>query len=213
MFSPLPRVLILGAGGHGKVVADLVREVAQLEGFAEQDEALLGTECAGAKIVMSQQEALASLARPEPQIYGVVAVGHNPTRLSLALALGPGLASALVHPSAVVSPSASLAPGTVVMPQVVVNAQAQVGLGAILNTGCIVEHECSLGQGVHVSPGAVLCGQVTLGEGAWIGAGAVVIPGVHVGAGAVVGAGATVVRNVAAGVTVVGSPARVIHPR
>ena len=207
--------LILGAGGHARVTADLIRALGgHLVGLIEQREDLLGqlVEPGGGRVVATQAELFELLttrqALPQGAESAVVAIGHNLVRLELSLRLRDRLAEALIHPSAQVSPSAHIGAGSTVLPGVVVNAAAHVGLAAILNSGAIIEHDCQLGDGVHVSPNATLCGAVTLGDRSWVGAGATILPGVQVGPDAVVGAGATVLRDVPEGVTVVGSPAR-----
>lgn len=113
-----------------------------------------------------------------------------------------------LHPSAVVSPHATIGEGSVVMPGAIINHSAQIGRHCIVNTGASIDHECQIGDFVHISPHATLCGNVSVGEGSWVGAGAVVIPGIKIGRWAVVGAGAVVVRDVPDGVTVVGCPAK-----
>ncbi len=114
----------------------------------------------------------------------------------------------LVHPSAVVAASATLAPGCQVMPLAVVGSGVALGRGTLVGTGAIVEHDAQLDEAVVVSPAAVLTGRVTVGAAVEIGSGAAVLPDVWIGAAATVGAGAVVTRDVPAGVTVVGVPAR-----
>lgn len=212
------RILIWGGGGHGKVVADLVRALGgRVAGFVDADPAKLGqrVEPGGGRVVVAQAEFQAGLRRGDPlpgEASGVVvAIGESRLRLSLCAQLEAALAPALVHPASHRSPSARLGDGTVVFSRAVLNADAVVGRGVIVNTGAIVEHDCRVGDGAHVSPGAVLCGGVEVGEGAWIGAASVVIPGVRVGRGATVGAGAVVVRDVADGVVVAGNPAKPVR--
>lgn len=211
---PAPRLLIWGGGGHGKVVADLVRAVGGIViGFVDAAPEKLGqpVEPGGGYVVLAQDDLIARVkggALPDGVDAVALAVGHNATRLACLGALGGGAASALVHPSVVISPSAQLGRGTVVFPAAVVNAAARIGDAAIINSGAIVEHDCVVGDGAHVSPGAVLTGGVSVGARSWIGAGATVVPGVRIGADVVVGAGAVVLRDVPDGATVAGVPAR-----
>jgi len=114
----------------------------------------------------------------------------------------------LVHSSAHVAPSATLAAGVQVLPNAAIGPNARVGLGGLINTGAIVEHDVSVGDFSVVDPGAVLTGRVRVGDSVEIGSGAVLIPDVEVGGDATVGAGAVVTRPVPDGVTVVGVPAR-----
>ncbi|HEY0777081.1 MAG TPA: acetyltransferase [Gemmatirosa sp.] len=214
------RILIWGGGGHGRVVADLARELGhRIVGYVDRDADKVGqvVEPGGGRVVMAEQPFLDGIARGEPYpcdaTLVALAIGDNAARLAAVARLNPPTVSTLVHPTAVCSPSARIGPGTVVFACAVVNASATVGTAAIVNTGAIVEHDCVLDDGAHLSPGAVLGGAVRVGYAAWIGAGATVIPGVRVGRNAIVGAGAVVIRDVPDGATVVGNPARAITRR
>lgn len=213
MAPPPDAFLVWGAGGHGKVVADLLRALGHpLAGFVDADAGREGAEVVPGAAVVLHEPAFFRLVGDGllPAGCGAVAlgVGDNARRLACFRALRGLPAPALVHPSAVVSPWAAVGAAAVVFAAAVVNPGAVLHAAVIVNTGAIVEHDCVLGAGAHVSPGAVLAGGVHLGERAWVGAGATVLPGVRIGSGAVVGAGAVVTRPVAAGATVVGVPAR-----
>ena len=129
-------------------------------------------------------------------------------RLNMDSAMKSPLFGTAVHPSAVVSPHATIGEGSVVMPGAIINHSAQIGRHCIVNTGASIDHECQIGDFAHISPHATLCGNVSARDGSWVGAGAVVIPGIKIGNWAVVGAGAVVVCDVPDGVTVVGCPAK-----
>jgi sugar O-acyltransferase (sialic acid O-acetyltransferase NeuD family) len=213
----MSRFLIWGGGGHGKVVADLVRSLDhELIGYVDADAAKLGCEVepGGARVVMLQDELLRCAAGEGPLPEGVTAValaiGSNTTRLHCLAQLTGLSAPALVHPTAVVSPSAVLGAGTVVFPGAVINADARIGAAVIVNSAAVVEHDCVVGDGAHLSPRATLAGGVRVGERSWVGAGATVIQGISIGADVTVGAGAVVIRDVPDGQTVVGVPARSI---
>jgi sugar O-acyltransferase (sialic acid O-acetyltransferase NeuD family) len=204
------RFLVWGSGGHGKVVADLLRVLGHpVAGFANAEAGGGGCEIepGGPRVVITEAELLSD-GLPEGVDALALAIGNNSTRLARLDAVRRLNVPALVHPAAVASSTALIGDGTVVLANAVLNASARVGRGVIVNTSSVVEHDCFLGDGAHLSPGAVLAGGVRVGPLSWIGAGAVVLPGVHIGAGAIVGAGAVVTRNVPDGWTVVGNPAR-----
>ncbi len=198
---------ILGASGHGKVVAEAA--VASGWQFIEfyDDAWPQKTRIGRWRIHGNQVALLQGLHRLDGVI---VAIGHNDVRqsqLAQLTAVGAKLVS-VVHPAAIVSDSAQLGLGCAVMAAVVINADAKIGAGAILNTGCTVDHDCELGMTVHISPGGHLAGNVRVGDRSWVGIGASVRQGITIGADVIVGAGAAVVSDVADGLTVVGVPAR-----
>ena len=208
-------LLILGAGGHAKVVA----ETAISCGVASSV-AFLDDRCSSLDVFLSVLGwpvigplALALQADTSSQFdAAVVAIGHASTRLHWIQQLqdiGYHL-PVLMHPTAWVSPSAHLGPASVVFAQVAVQAQVSIGTGAILNTGCSVDHDAQLADGVHICPGARLAGDVNVGARSWIGIGASVIQQVRIGSDVTVGAGAVVVRDLPNSVTAVGVPARVV---
>lgn len=211
------RLLIWGGGGHGKVVADLVRALGhELVGFVDADAAKRDevVEPGGGRVVMIQDEFLARVdAGSLPAGAGavVLAIGDNAARLRCLERLPDSLLPSLVHPAAVRSPSAGIGEGTVVFAGAVVNAAARIGRGVIVNTAAVVEHDCVVDDGAHLSPGAVLAGGVHVGARSWVGAGATVIQGVRIGSDVVVGAGAVVIRDVPDGARVAGVPARPIE--
>lgn len=214
---PRERVLVWGGGGHGKVVADLVRAAGHsLVGFADRDPAKLGrvVEPGGGMVVIDEAVLISGLetggALPSGATALALGIGENVARRACAARARGVAIPPLVHPAATVSPSARLGGGTVVFAGAVVNAGASLGTAVVINSGAIVEHDCEIGDGAHVAPGAVLTGGVVVGPGCLIGARAVVLPGLVVGEGAVVGAGAVVSRAVPRGAVVAGVPARII---
>lgn len=203
------RVAIVGAGGHGLVVADALMRTSsanrgvEVVGFYD-DAAKLG------RILGFHIHGRISDLSPEAADAIVVAVGDNRSRRDVFNELiGRGLrAYSVHHPDTTIAESASIGEGTMILAGAVVNPLARVGKNVILNTACILEHHAAIGDHAHVAPGVRMGGNVTVEEGALVGVGAVLLPGVSVGAWAVVGAGAVVVNDVPAGVTVVGNPAR-----
>jgi len=201
-----PTLLIWGASGHGKVVADVAERCGYtIAAFVDDDPAKIGGRFGGLPVV-----APADLPQVWPEAGMAMGIGHNGQRAAAfarARASGRRL-PALVHPSAVVARTARVGEATVVCAAAVINPDAVVGIAAIINSGAVVEHDCVVGDFAHVSPGAVLGGAATAGHRAHVGAGAVVLPLRRAGDDAVLGAGAVVTRDVPGGATVVGVPAR-----
>lgn len=209
-------VAIYGAGGHAKVIIDILERQAQyrLHCLLDDDRALQGSALLG-HLVRGGRERLSELFNDERVEKAIVAVGANAMRLKIGALLetaGFELVTA-IHPSAVIPRDVAIGRGTVVMAGALVNPDAAIGTYGIINTGAIVEHDCRLGDGVHVAPGAVLCGGVSVGSGTLIGVGARVLPGITVGREVVVGAGATVLHDVPDYDVVVGTPARSIREK
>lgn len=201
-------LLILGAGGHGKVVADAALAGGGWQGTAFLDDrAPALREVLGLPVVGNMHSMLAWAGRFS---HAVVAVGDARRRLELidGLARAGFSIAVIVHPRAAVSTFASLAAGTVVMAGAVVNPDVFVGKGGIINTGACVDHDCTLGDGVHICPGVSLAGNVVVGDRTWVGIGSCAKQGVTIGCDVMVGAGATVISDVGDGLTVVGTPAR-----
>lgn len=204
-------VIIVGAGGHGRVCADVAhasgREVA---GFLDSNPAA-ASELNGIPVVCSDFGGLLK-SFPPRSIDIFIAIGDNAKRLQLfeqAERLGYRIPS-LIHPLACLSPSATIGNGTVVLAGCVINANTTVGPCCIVNTAASLDHDNNLGRAVQICPGVRAAGNVAFEDAAFIGTGAIVIPGRRVGTGAVVGAGSVVVRDVPNGARVVGNPARVM---
>jgi len=203
------RLLIVGAGGHGAVVAEAAAESSHWDKIQFLDDKLVGSQVLGFSVVATTGDMVDQL---DDSTELIVALGNNVHRLELLNAAsksGAGLAT-VIHPAAQISRSALTGGGCAVFAGVVVNARAKIGLGAILNTGATVDHDCVIGDGVHISPGANLAGEVTVGDRSWIGIGASVREGVTIGCDSIVAAGAAVIADVADGTTVGGVPARVL---
>ncbi len=195
-------LVILGAGGHGHVVADSV-DPAQfhLLGFVDSHRDQVTD--AAAPLLGDDDPALASAQF-------IAAVGDNAIRRRLfeQWSKRGATPATIVHHSAVVSSNAALGKGVFVGPAVVVNTRAVVADNVILNSGCVIEHDCRVAAHCHAAPGAVLAGGVTVGEQTLIGLGARILPGVSIGSRCTIGAGAVVISDVPDGATVIGIPAK-----
>lgn len=203
-------LVLLGFGGHGSVVADLVtstgralRGYAAPEGAASDDRGIDLPYLGGDDVVETYDPEDVEL------VNGIGAVGDTGARRGLfdRFAARGFRFPALVHPRAIVSRHASVADGAQIMAGCIVQMGASIGRNVIINTGASIDHDCRILDHAHVAPGAVLSGNVTVGTGAFVGAGATVIQGVTIGERAIVGAGSVVIADVPAASTVVGNPA------
>jgi sugar O-acyltransferase (sialic acid O-acetyltransferase NeuD family) len=203
-------VVIIGSGGHARVVADACRAAGRkVRGFL--DPGVVPGTCVGGISVLGGDELLDDPTFATSHEF-LVGIGDQRTRRALAMLVREkgAILTTAVHPSAVVAPDVRVGDGTVIIAGSVVNPGAKLGEFVVVNTGATVDHDCILGDGVHVCPGAHLAGGVTCGEDTLVGTGAAVIPGLTIGARSVVGAGAVVICDIPGNVTVVGCPARIL---
>ncbi|MGG7048614.1 MULTISPECIES: acetyltransferase [unclassified Campylobacter] len=189
----MSKIYIYGASGHGLVVADIAKTL----GYSE--------------IVFLDDKSDMKFSQELPKADIFIAVGDNKTREILqnkVESAGFSVVS-LIHKSVVLSPSAVMERGVVIMPNAVINAKAVIKRGAIINTGAIIEHECVVGEFAHISPNTALAGKVKVGARTHIGIGSSVIQGVSIGKDCTIGAGSVVVRDLPDSITAYGVPARV----
>lgn len=205
------KIFVFGASGHAKVVIDIIERqgLYDIAFMIDDDPALKGLSIYGYDVLGGKAELV---ARRNDVVGGIVAIGSNKARGKVAAWLvenGYSVVSA-IHPSAQIARGGLLGAGTVVMAGAVINSDARIGDNVIVNTCASVDHDCIIGNSVHLAPGSTLCGTVTVGDGAFICAGATIIPNLTIGHNVTVGAGSTVLRDVPSGVTVAGSPARIL---
>ncbi|KPF68691.1 hypothetical protein IP84_08615 [beta proteobacterium AAP99] len=209
MSTAVRPLVLLGAGGHARVLVALAR-AAGYPVLGVCDPALAADAVSRWEDldVLGDDAALDRL--PPDRVALVLGIGQLATG-TLRERLYTGWSAkgydfpALVHPTAWVAPDVALGDGVQVMAGAVIQPGCEIGANSIVNTRAGVDHDCHLGRNVHVAPGANLCGTVTVEDGAFIGAGATVIQGLRVGARAIVGAGVTLVRDLAPATTVVGA--------
>lgn len=204
------KLTIIGASGHGKVVADIA-VLCGYDGIEFLDDNENLKNCGPYPVAGSS-----SLAQERDQDL-FVAIGDAAVRRRMLERFSEKRIPVLIHPGAIVAEGAKIGRGSVVMAGAVVNPGAVIGRGCIINTGSSVDHDCLLGDYVHVAVGARLCGSVTAGDEVWIGAGAVVSNNIRLCGGCRIGAGAVVVRDILEKGTYIGVPARKrtgkIYPR
>jgi len=203
------KVVIIGAGGHAKVIIDILKSnpAFELVGCTDQ---VVNRQVSGIPVLGDDS------ILPELYAQGIrhvfVAIGGNSLRHNLArraVETGFELINA-ISPFAYVADSVKLGCGIAIMPGAILNAEADIGNNAIINTGASVDHECNIGETCHVGPGCNISGHVTIGEGTFLGTGTKVIDGMTIGSWSILGSGAVVVKDIPSRCLAVGVPAKVI---
>lgn len=204
----MKRLLLIGGGGHARVVIDAARASGAMDVIAILDDRVesAGGELDGVPVVGPvNPQGMKSVGAD----FAFVAIGDCGVRSRIASALDGVLPWAtVIHPSAWVSPASCLGAGVLIAAMAVIQPGADIGDHVIVNTAASVDHDSRVERFAHVGPGVRLCGGTHVGEGALVGVGAAVAPGVRIGNGAVVGAGAVAVSDIPPGSTAVGVPAR-----
>ena len=199
--------LIIGAGGHSKVIADaMLCNGMNIMGFLDDNPLLIGQRVSGFPVLGKVEN------WPEFDVVKLVlGIGDNSIRRLIVQRLeheGSPIWAIVTHPAATIANSVKIGAGTVIMAGAIVNPDTTLGQHTIVNTGATVDHDCSIGSFAHISPGAHLAGNVNVGDDALLGIGCSVIPGCRIGEGSVIGAGAVVVSDIPPGVIAKGVPAR-----
>lgn len=194
---------LYGAGGHAKVVIDILEQLdIKIEAVIDDDELL--NSIMGYPVY--RKDFLSSV---DPQSEVLVTIGNNEIRKRIAENVGLSICNTIVHPSAIISKYAEVGEGTVIIQGAILQAEAKIGSHCIVNTGATVGHECVVSDYVHIASNATLCGNVSVGECSWVGAGSVVIPGIKIGRNCMIGAGSVVVKDIPDNVVVYGNPAKI----
>lgn len=190
---------LYGASGHAKVIIDIIKaQGGVVEGLVDDNPNL--KELMGIPV-------LHDIAELSPLI---ISIGNCKIRKMIAERLSCEFAT-VVHPSAIVSPTATIAEGTVVMQGVIIQAEARIGKHCIINTKATIDHECVIDDYVHIAPGCTISGDVHVGEGTWIGVGTTIIQGIHVGKNCLIGAGSVIVKNIPDDCKAYGVPCKIIE--
>ena len=198
------RLAIIGASGHGKVIADIARKIGYCEiVFFDDDESI--HECGSYPVVGKSSEA----GMIDADV--IVGIGNAGVRKQIQESIPDEKLITLIHPDAVVAEDVAIGKGTVVMAGAVINPGVGIGKGCIINTCSSVDHDCEVGDYVHISVGSHLCGTVSVGSGTWIGAGATVSNNISICSDCMIGAGAVIVKNIDSAGTYMGVPARRIR--
>ncbi|UFT98885.1 acetyltransferase [Radiobacillus kanasensis] len=204
--------ILIGAGGHSKVVVDiLIAQNKSIIGFVDDnaEDSFLNYP------ILGKIEDMDRINKAHPSAKYLITIGNNELREKILKNLYPFNISfgEAIHPSAQLGSNVQVGVGTVIMPSVVVNHSSKIGNHAILNTGSTVDHDCDIGDYVHISPGVHLAGNVKIRMGTHIGIGSNVIQGIVIGERTVVGGGSVVIRNIDDHVVAVGVPVKIIKKR
>ena len=198
------KIIIIGASGHGKVVAD----IAKLNGYEEilfLDDDTSKRSCGRNPVVGTSKD----IRQYKDDHEFIIAIGNNRIREKISDTLEKEniKQTILIHPSAVIDETATIKEGTVVMANAVINASVKIGRSCIINTASSIDHDCIINDFVHISPGVHVAGTVTIGRNTWIGIGSTVINNLEICANCIIGAGSTVIKDIKEEGTYIGSPA------
>ncbi|MCX8130712.1 MAG: acetyltransferase [Clostridia bacterium] len=210
----MEKIILIGAGGHCKVVIEIIKEFYEIAGITDSDYSKHGSQYHGISVI-GNDEKLRYIYNNgvNRALVTVGSTGNSMLRKKLyeyASCIGFDMVNS-VSRSAIVSPSVRTGRGNVVMDGAIIHADSVLGNNTIINTASIIEHDCIIQDHVHISPGAKLAGGVIAGEGSHIGIGATVIQNVKIGKHCIVGAGAVVTGDIPDFSVCVGVPARIIR--
>lgn len=196
-------IALIGAGGHCKVLIDLINEIDEYEIIGIYDDYKQGT-VSNIPIIGSICQINWSIA-----VHFIIAIGNDQIRRTIAQEHKDLNWATLIHPKSIVSKTACIGQGTVVCAGAIVQTDVIIGQHGIINTNCNIDHETLIGDFCSICPSATICGRVTIGDQTMVGANATIIQNIHIGTKCIVGAGSVIIRNIGDGRTVVGNPGRI----
>lgn len=207
----MKNLLIIGSGGHGRVIADYAEQLNTYEYISFLDESYGINNTNGAWQVVGKEDDWTSFL---PQADFIVAYSDNAKRHKLLSKLLQAKASVIniIHPSASVSSHVTLGAGIVVAANAVINFGCEISNGVIINTGACIDHDCVVGDAVHISPGTHIAGSVEVGKYSWIGIGASVVECIKIAPNTKVGAGGVICKDTKPDTLYVGVPAIPVKP-
>lgn len=195
---------IFGAGGHGRVIAELLQSNnCKVEAFLDDNP----------KFNLINSIPIISsniLVNSKMNLHIIIAIGDNLIRKDISKKLYHNSFYSCFHKNANISPSSKIDIGTVIMQNAIINSNVEIGKHVIINTATIIEHDCIINDFAHICPNAILLGNVSVGEGTQIGAGVIILPGVTIGKWCIIGAGSVVLNDIPDGSIVVGNPGKII---
>lgn len=204
----MKNVVIIGAGGHAKVIADIiVKSNDNVIGFLDDDLTIQGD------TIYLDKKVLGTTTDIEKynDAYFIIGIGNNITRRNISLKYPNLNWYTAVYPSTILANDVEIGEGTAIMPGVIINPGTKIGSHCIVNTGATIDHDNIIGDYVHISPGVHLAGTVTIGEGTWLCIGSTIINNIEIGKNNIIGAGAVVIKDLNDNnSTFVGVPARKI---
>lgn len=209
-------IVIIGAGGHAKVIADIIlkrkellNEKLNIIGFLDDGYKNLKYNKIFDIPILGDTNLIEKLEQEKKYNY-VIGIGNNEIREKISNKFSNLNYYTAVHPKAIIGRDVNIEEGTVVMANVVVNSGTKIGKYCILNTGSIIEHDNNIKDYCHISPNSTLCGTVTVGKNSWIGAGSTVIQNKNIGENTMIGASSVIIRDIPNNCTVVGNPGKII---
>lgn len=208
-----PKIIVFGAGGHSKVIIDIIEKENKYEitGIIDNNKNLWHSKLLDYPVIGGDDK-LKEIISSYPEIKAIIGIGNNKDREkinNIILSLNIQLAKA-IHPSAQIARNVNIGNGTVIMANVAINTDTNIGINCIINTGTTLDHDNTIEDYVHISPGSHIAGNVTIGKYTHIGTGVSITPGKKIGFNSIVGAGSTVIKDLPDNVVAVGVPAKVI---